>query len=50
MELMLVGGSGGRGKSSAAGADKLEREQRSIQERLLITLGSAQIFIKSVLT
>jgi len=47
---MLAGGSGGRGKLLAAGVNESERKQRSIRESLLITLGSALIFIESVST
>jgi len=50
MELTSAGGSGGRGRLAAAGADETERKQRSMRESLLMTLGSALIFIKSVLT
>jgi len=48
MELTSAGGSGGRGRSAAAGANETERKQRLIRESLLMTLGSALIFIESV--
>jgi len=50
MELKSAGGSGGRGRSAAAGADETERKQRLMRESLLMTLGSALIFIESVST
>jgi hypothetical protein len=51
MELTLAGGSGGgRGRSLAAGTGEMERKQRLMRESLLITFGSALIFIESVLT